>query len=169
MNAVDKGIAVFLPDEAATIRLAHVLARFVSAGIAFLLYGDLGMGKSLFARSVIMRLAPDVQDVPSPTFTLMLSYDVITCGIVVPCWHVDLYRIEDARDVDELGLHDLYDNAALLIEWPERLGEDIPERAIHIQFAVAPNGQGRMVTVVVSPALHAIASQVYDAISTDFA
>lgn len=169
MSAADRGVTVFLPDEDATARLGRVLAPYISAGVAILLYGDLGMGKTLFARSVIIELAPDVHNVPSPTFTLMLSYDVSIGGSVVPCWHVDLYRIDDARDVDELGLHDLYDNAAMLIEWPERLGEDIPERAICIQFAVAPDGQGRMVTIVVSPALHAIASQVYHAVSTDFA
>lgn len=156
-------LCVYLPDEAATARLGQVIAAFMEPGIALLLYGDLGMGKSVLARAIVQTLAPGVTEVPSPTFTIMLSYDTQSGGGI--CWHIDLYRIEEQGDLQELGLDDIFEDSIALVEWPQRLGDDLPYRHIACHFAVAPDNAGRMVTFRFSPSLSALGPQVADAIS----
>lgn len=150
-----------LPDEAATVRLGQAIAPLLAPGMALLLYGDLGMGKSVLARAIVQALAPGVEEVPSPTFNIMLSYDAVACT----CWHIDLYRIEERTDLQELGLEDIFEHALALVEWPERLGDDLPHRYIACHFAVAPDNAGRMVSFRSSPSLLALGSQVADAVS----
>ena len=110
---------IALADEAATTRLGQVLAGHLSEGEVVLLSGDLGMGKSTLARGLIRALTRPDEDVPSPTFTLVQFYESEP-----PVAHFDLYRLEDPREVDEIGLYEAIDDGVALIEWPERLGED---------------------------------------------
>ncbi len=106
-----------LADEAATTRLGEALAQHVAAGEVVLLSGDLGIGKSTLARGLIRALTRPDEDVPSPTFTLVQFYEGPT-----PVAHFDLYRLEDPREIEEIGLYEALDDGAVLIEWPERLG-----------------------------------------------
>lgn len=110
---------ILLADEAATTRLGQALARHLTAGEVVLLSGDLGMGKSTLARGLIRALTRPDEDVPSPTFTLVQFYESRP-----PVAHFDLYRLEDPREVDEIGLYEAIDDGVALVEWPERLDED---------------------------------------------
>jgi tRNA threonylcarbamoyladenosine biosynthesis protein TsaE len=107
-----------LPDEAATAHLGARIAPQLRAGDVVYLHGDLGAGKSTLARGLIRALTTPDQDVPSPTFTLMQTYAAPDFAIV----HLDLYRIERAAEIYELGLDENRDSSVLLIEWPGKLG-----------------------------------------------
>ena len=116
-------LEVMLPDEAATRAFAAELADMLEPGDVVTLSGDLGAGKTTFARAVIRHLAADpTLEVPSPTFTLMQSYELPR----FPLAHVDLYRLGDASELAELGVHDVAADAVLLIEWPDRAGGSLP-------------------------------------------
>lgn len=116
-----------------TTRLAQAFAPMMIAGSVVLLHGVVGAGKTHFARQLILaRLAQigAAEDVPSPTFTLVQTYDVGALEI----WHADLYRLSDVTEVYELGLEAAFDSAICLVEWPDRLGELVPENALSITF-----------------------------------
>lgn len=119
LNALDlaRPLTVHLPDEAATARLGALIAPHLRAGDVVYLSGELGAGKSSLARGLIRALTTADQDVPSPTFTLIQSYDTPKFALQ----HLDLYRIETPEETWELGLDDLLVSSVLLIEWPERL------------------------------------------------
>ncbi|WP_341705355.1 tRNA (adenosine(37)-N6)-threonylcarbamoyltransferase complex ATPase subunit type 1 TsaE [Ferrovibrio sp.] len=122
-----------LSDEAATATLAAALAPHLRAGDALLLDGPLGAGKTSFARALIRQLAGAAIEVPSPTFNLVLTYD-IPAGML---WHFDLYRVADPRELDELGLEDALAEGISLIEWPDRLGTAAPPDALTLRLAPA--------------------------------
>lgn len=104
-------------DEAALARLAQALALKIRDGDTLLLFGDLGAGKTTFARHLIRALLGDTgAEVPSPTFPILQSYDTPRLTLT----HVDLYRIGDEDEAAELGLSDLTAHGAILVEWPER-------------------------------------------------
>jgi tRNA threonylcarbamoyl adenosine modification protein YjeE len=111
---------VALPDEAATRALGHELAGLVQPGDLIALWGDLGMGKSVLARALIQeaqRLAGgEAEDVPSPTFTLVQTYEAGGLSLA----HFDLYRIGASEEIYELGLDEALETGAALIEWPGR-------------------------------------------------
>src|SRR5215472_8531915 len=114
---------VTLPDEEATRRLAIDLASALEPGDLITLSGDLGAGKTTFARALIRHLAGNEQiEVPSPTFTLVQSYDLPRFTLV----HADLYRVGSAAELGELGLGDAPDGAVILMEWPDRAAEALP-------------------------------------------
>ncbi|SMR82569.1 tRNA threonylcarbamoyladenosine biosynthesis protein TsaE [Aliiroseovarius halocynthiae] len=120
------------PDH--TTAFAAALADQLAPGDVILLSGGIGAGKTHFARSVIQhRLAAQgrAEDVPSPTFTLVQTYDDPVCEI----WHSDLYRLTHPDEVEELGLIDAFDTAICLVEWPDRLGALTPQNAVHIEFS----------------------------------
>jgi tRNA threonylcarbamoyladenosine biosynthesis protein TsaE len=124
-----------LSSEQETAAFAARLAPVLRAGDTILLQGDLGAGKSHFARSLIQaRLAAlgRVEDVPSPTFTLVQVYD---CGSV-EIWHCDLYRLGGPDDILELGLDDAFETAICLVEWPDRLGPLAPAGALTLSLAM---------------------------------
>ena len=121
-----------LTDEPATRALGGALAPVVRSGDIIRLEGDLGAGKSTLARGLIEALT-GVLDAPSPTFTLVETYD----GPDFPLWHFDLYRLEAPEDVWELGLEEALDGAVSLIEWPERIGDLLPDGALTIRLEVA--------------------------------
>lgn len=127
-----------LADEAATAALAAALAPRLQAGDALLLDGPLGAGKTSFARALIRTLAGPGTEVPSPTFNLVLTYD-LPGGITL--WHFDLYRVNDPRELDELGLADALAEGISLIEWPDRLGSDAPADALTLRLRSEPAGE----------------------------
>lgn len=107
-----------LPDEDATAQLGALIAPQLKAGDVIYLYGDLGMGKSALARGLIRALTTPDQEVPSPTFTLIQSYETPAFEVL----HLDLYRLTDPDEAYELGLDEARSHAVLVIEWPDRLG-----------------------------------------------
>ncbi len=127
---------VLLPDEEATGRLAMDLAAMLVAGDVVALTGDLGAGKSTLARALIRELAQDpMLEVPSPTFTLMQTYDLPRHRVV----HADLYRLGDASELDELGWADQTDGAVTLVEWPERAGEGVLQaNRLEVSITIPP-------------------------------
>ncbi|HUD50208.1 tRNA (adenosine(37)-N6)-threonylcarbamoyltransferase complex ATPase subunit type 1 TsaE [Parvibaculum sp.] len=132
-------LTVKLPDEAATARLGAVLAALLVPSDFVALRGDLGAGKTALARAVIRaRLGDPGEEVPSPTFTLVQTYEAPDILLT----HVDLYRIEQPEDAAELGLADALDEGALLVEWPEKLGL-LPQDRLDIAIHLVGEGGGR--------------------------
>ncbi|GAB1378002.1 tRNA (adenosine(37)-N6)-threonylcarbamoyltransferase complex ATPase subunit type 1 TsaE [Pararhodobacter aggregans] len=128
---------VTLPDPDATEALARRFAPRLGAGDVLLLEGQIGAGKTAFARALIQALGM-AEDVPSPTFTLVQTYDA---GVEI--WHADLYRLSHPDEAVELGLTEAFETALCLVEWPEKLGADRPEQALTLRFSVV--GEGREV------------------------
>lgn len=129
------------PEQTAAI--AARLGGGLVAGDVVLLSGPVGAGKSLFARALIQaRLAAlgRYEDVPSPSFTLVQSYDLDT----VELWHADLYRLSDPYDAMELGLEQAFEEAICLVEWPERLGGYRPASALHLTLEPGADPDARM-------------------------
>lgn len=135
-------------SEAETRRLADDLAGIVRQGDVIALSGDLGAGKSTFARALIRRLAEDAAlEVPSPTFTLIQAYDTPRGPVV----HADLYRLRAEEELVELGLLESLDDAIGLVEWPDRAPDAFPERSrLDVVFALEPSGgdERRRVTLI---------------------
>jgi len=125
-----------LKDEAATAALGARLAGLLGAGDTVFLIGDLGAGKTTLARAVIAA-ACGVYDAPSPTYTLVQTYDLADGGLLL---HADLYRIEDAAELDELGLDEAFGDAVVLVEWPDRLGARAPDSRLEIALAERAGG-----------------------------
>ncbi len=120
-----------LVDEAATAALAHRIAGFVAPGDLVTLSGDLGAGKTVFARALIRELVKDPElEVPSPTFTLMQIYD----GERFPIVHADLYRIKSPSELAELGWDEAAEGAVVLVEWAERAGSELPADRLDIEL-----------------------------------
>ena len=107
---------VHLTDEDTTMAFGAWLAPYLRAGDVVLLKGDLGAGKTTWARGLICSLLGDVE-VPSPTYTLVQTYDAPDFEV----WHFDLYRLKQENDVWELGIEEALDDGVCLIEWPERI------------------------------------------------
>jgi len=120
-----------LPDPDATVALARRIAPALRPGDVLLLSGPVGAGKTHFARSLIQALLPTPEDVPSPTFTLVQTYQ----GAAFEIWHTDLYRLTQADEVIELGLLEAFENAVTLVEWPDRLGDLAPSDALSLGFS----------------------------------
>lgn len=119
-----------LVDEEATRVLAEQIAGFLKPGDTLLLEGDIGAGKSAFARALIRARLGRMEDVPSPTFTLVQTYDSENGDI----WHCDLYRLSHPDEALELGLDEAFLSAICLIEWPDRLGDLAPKSALKLGF-----------------------------------
>ncbi|WP_209016083.1 tRNA (adenosine(37)-N6)-threonylcarbamoyltransferase complex ATPase subunit type 1 TsaE [Roseibium sp. RKSG952] len=127
-----------LLNEAETVQLAEDIGMILKPGDLVALSGDLGAGKSTFARALIKNLAGDEDlEVPSPTFTLVQNYDLPH----LPVAHFDLYRLEEPEELDELGLNELLETGAALVEWPEQAGHLFPQEALWIQLTEV--GEGR--------------------------
>lgn len=134
-----------LPTLASTEALARWLAPALRLGDVLALEGDLGAGKTSFARALLHSL-PGPGDsahetVPSPTFTLLQTYDR-DLGLVA---HLDLYRLTRPQEALELGLEELLAEALVLLEWPTRLGALLPATALWLEFTFV--GEGRAATL----------------------
>ncbi|MBC7985905.1 MAG: tRNA (adenosine(37)-N6)-threonylcarbamoyltransferase complex ATPase subunit type 1 TsaE [Sphingomonadaceae bacterium] len=139
---------MILESESATLAIGARLAALLRPGDAVALFGDLGAGKTTLARGVLAALGL-AGEAPSPTFAIVQPYDPPETRL--PVRHVDLYRIEHADEVRELGLDDARREAALLIEWPERLGGALWDDALRLVLTVEPGGARRL-TWAVPPA-----------------
>jgi len=129
-----------LPDETATGRLARRLSACARPGDVIALYGDLGAGKTSFARAFVRAFhGRDDEDVPSPTFTLVQTYP----GGRGELWHVDAYRLKHPDEILELGLDDALPDGILLIEWPERLGPHLPARRLDLRLTPGAGDMAR--------------------------
>jgi len=126
-----------------TCRLAQALADTLCFGDTILLEGDVGAGKTHFARCLIQTLLDVPEDVPSPTYTLVQTYPARPCSI----WHADLYRLSDVQEIEELGLTEAFDEAICLVEWPDRLGDLTPRDALTIRLAPGKDDQARRITL----------------------
>ena len=127
-------IQIHCNSQSETEGLAAKLAEVAKPGDLFALTGDLGAGKSTFARAFIRSLLSNPEaEVPSPTFTLVQAYD----GPDYPVYHADLYRLHDPEEVYDLGLDDERSEAVMLIEWPDRLPEEWLENASEVSLVRA--------------------------------
>jgi tRNA threonylcarbamoyladenosine biosynthesis protein TsaE len=118
--------------EAETMRLAARIAGVAEAGDVLALGGPLGAGKTVFARGFIRALTSPDEEIPSPTFTLVQVYEGPDC----PIHHFDLYRIERADELYELGIEEAFAEGITLIEWPERARGFANERWLTVVFAI---------------------------------
>src|SRR6202047_5137758 len=124
-----------LPNEQATVRFAIDIAAALEPGDLVTLSGDLGAGKTTFARALIRYLARDEAiEVPSPTFTLIQSYELPRFALA----HADFYRLSGAAALAELGFDDLPVGTVVLLEWPDRAAGFLPSDRIDITFTLAP-------------------------------
>src|SRR5262249_55355449 len=125
-----------LLSERATLELAREIAVALAPGDMVALSGDLGTGKTTFARALIRRLAGDeALEVPSPTFTLMQIYDLPRHQVI----HADLYRVNTPEELVELGFADLAADAVAVVEWPDRAAAALPVDRLDLEFSLAPD------------------------------
>jgi tRNA threonylcarbamoyladenosine biosynthesis protein TsaE len=137
-----------LADEAATAALAAALARRARPGDVIALAGPLGSGKTAFARAFIRALAPG-EEVPSPTFTLVQTYETNLGSI----WHFDAYRLADPEDTVELGIDEALSDGIVLVEWPEKIAGMLPEQRIEVALSAGPTATSRVAELRVPESL----------------
>lgn len=131
-----------LKSEEATAELGAGIARQLRRGDVVTLSGPLGVGKTALARAIIAELGHG-SEVPSPSFAIVQPYEELD----PPVWHVDLYRIEDASEMEELGL-DAARDGVLLVEWPEKAGKDAWPSALRLKLDFADGGSRRLTAQV---------------------
>lgn len=134
-------LTLALPDDDASANLGARLAEAARPGDVIALFGDLGAGKTTLARALIRKLMGPETEAPSPTFTLVQSYPAPNLTI----WHFDLYRLSHPGEARELGLEEAVDGLAV-IEWPERLGRDLPVARLEVRLSF--EGTGRIARLV---------------------
>src|SRR5215217_6306529 len=128
--------SIVIANEQATRRLGADVASILKAGDLVTLSGDLGAGKTAFARALIRPLAGDERlDVPSPTFTLVQTYALPRVTVV----HADLYRVTHTGELAELGVDEAAEDAVVLLEWPDRAEDALPADRLDIAFTLAPH------------------------------
>lgn len=146
MNETLSPLSIALANEAETIRLGEELALTVKPGDCIAIIGDLGAGKSTLARALIRAIADDPHlEVPSPTFTIVQSYD-----LRFPVAHLDLYRLSHVSELDELGIDEMLSDGVCLIEWPEMAASELPEGST-ITLRLSHQGEGRVATIDAPP------------------
>ena len=128
------------PNIEATEKLAQKFAALAKPGDVFALFRTLGIGRSVFARAFIQSLTA-AEEVPSPTFTLLQTYDAPDFEI----YHYDLYRLKSAEEIFELNMEEAMACGVCLIEWPEKMGGYLPRNCIKIN--ITPCGNGRKITL----------------------
>src|SRR2546430_13726993 len=132
----DSSLSIVLANEQATRRLAVDVASILKAGDLVTLSGDLGAGKTAFARALIRHLAGDeALDVPSPTFTVVQTYALPRFTVV----HADLYCVTHTGELAELGVDEAAENAVVLLEWPDRAEDVLPADRLDVAFTLAPH------------------------------
>jgi tRNA threonylcarbamoyladenosine biosynthesis protein TsaE len=133
-----------LADEEATAAAGAALARVAKSGDVIALSGPLGVGKTTLARGFLAAMGHE-GEVPSPSFAIVQPYEELN----PPVWHVDLYRIEEVSELDELGL-DSAGDAVMLVEWPERAGSGMWPEALTLSLEFGAGGD-RILTAKVPP------------------
>lgn len=136
-------VDTFAPDQ--TAELAMRLGAALGPGDTVLLDGPVGAGKSHFCRALIQsRLAAlgRMEDVPSPSFTLVQTYDLEAVEI----WHADLYRLSDPQEIVELGLEEAFSTAICLVEWAGHLGDMAPAAALHVSILPGAAPEARQIS-----------------------
>jgi tRNA threonylcarbamoyladenosine biosynthesis protein TsaE len=131
---------MIMANEDAAARLGQALAGVIRPDDVITLSGPLGVGKTTLVRGILAGLG-HVGDVPSPTFAIVQPYE-----LEPPVWHVDLYRLERAAELDELGLD--FADAALVVEWPERAGAGAWPDALRLSLEFAEAGARRLTAKV---------------------
>ncbi len=129
---------MILEDEQATVALGVAMAAALKPGDVITLSGPLGVGKTALVRAVLTRLG-HVGEVPSPSFAIVQPYEDLN----PPVWHVDLFRIEDRAELDELGL-EAAGEGVLLVEWPERTGSSAWPHALGLALDFVEGGARRL-------------------------
>ena len=135
------GLQLTLHDPAATARLGLLLSEQLQAGDVIALEGALGAGKSVLARGIIQAACPAEDDIPSPTFTLVQTYEPDDLPLIM---HFDLYRLQTPEESLELGIEDAFIDAICLIEWPQRLGAFLPRGALTITLVDGSDANSRI-------------------------
>ncbi len=133
-------IEINLATEEDTKRVGRKLARLARKGDVFALYGTLGVGKSVLARAFVQELC-GLGEVPSPTFTLLQTYEAPEFEI----YHFDLYRLKSAEEIFEIGVEEALYSGVSLIEWPERMASYLPRDIFKLE--ISPLGEGRKLTI----------------------
>ena len=146
MSRQSAQITCHTPGE--TCAIAQALGPLLRPGDCILLEGEVGAGKTHFARCLIQGLLQVAEDVPSPTYTLVQTY----AGRTGEVWHADLYRLTDVGEVEELGLLEAFETAISLVEWPDRLGDLAPESAIWLKLVASAGDEARVLTFTWSDA-----------------
>ena len=136
---------MILATEEDTVAIGERIAARARGGDVIALSGPLGVGKTTLVRGFLAGLG-HADEVPSPSFAIVQPYEALD----TPAWHVDLYRLEDRSELAELGLDDAGD-AVLLVEWPERAGDDAWPEALRLSLDFAQAGARRL-TAQVPPA-----------------
>lgn len=129
-----------LDNEAHTLAFGNAIAPLLKPGDVIALHGGLGVGKTTFTRGLVRALMPDIQEVPSPTYTLVQAYEAPD----FPIWHFDLYRLESPDEMDEMGWDETPQGVAI-IEWPEKAGKRLPVWRLDIVFDF--EGEYRLVSL----------------------
>ena len=135
-----RDLAIYLQDPAATARLGLLVSAHLRAGDVVALEGTLGAGKSVLARAVISTLCPMEDNIPSPTFTLVQTYEPEKFPVIM---HFDLYRLDTPEEALELGIEDSFIDAVSLVEWPQRLGGYLPRTALTIDLSEGDSDTSR--------------------------
>lgn len=135
----EHGFTIF--DEAAMLALGRRLADVARIGDVMALEGGLGAGKTTLARGILEGLGLE-GEAPSPSFAIVQPYDVPE--VKLPVAHVDLYRLDDAEEAEELALDEYLMDSLLIVEWPDRLGADTWPHALRFHIDIEPDGARRL-------------------------
>ena len=136
-------LRITLSDLAATEALAERIAPLLRPSDIVALGGDLGAGKTAFSRALIRTIGGSNIEVPSPTFTLVQTYELPAFEL----WHFDLYRLDAPQDAMELDIEEAFASCVSLIEWPERLGPYLPANRLDLRFAFGDLPSTRFATL----------------------
>lgn len=139
--------SVILTSEQDAVRFAAAIAALARPGDVIALFGTLGMGKTVFSRAFIRALGNPNEEVPSPTFTLVQTYDAKKNGVPLCVWHFDLYRIKQPEEIYELGFEEALQDVSL-IEWPENALPLLPKTRLEIHFDGGALPSERRLTLV---------------------
>jgi tRNA threonylcarbamoyl adenosine modification protein YjeE len=134
---------LILKTEPETLRLGAIIADLLRPGDTVALAGTLGAGKTTLARALIRRMLP-AEEVPSPTFTLVQIYDTSKFRIC----HADLYRVKNKRELRELGFDEILEDGVVLVEWPDRMSELLPDDRLDIILEVDDGTEDRRVKLI---------------------
>ncbi|MBO7483679.1 MAG: tRNA (adenosine(37)-N6)-threonylcarbamoyltransferase complex ATPase subunit type 1 TsaE [Alphaproteobacteria bacterium] len=124
-------------SETDTLQFAKEFSNTLKGDEIIALWGTLGMGKTVFARGIIQSLLGKKEEVPSPTFTLLQTYNTPKGEV----FHFDFYRLKSPDEAYEIGIEDAFESGICLIEWPEKIGSLLPKNTINVYFEMTSKGR----------------------------